>query len=221
MTRFLFLSTANKTCLQAEYDCGAPMHQCIPDGWHCDGKADCTNGADESNCSKFQTIKTLSSCTVSTLHITLTRLPSLPRLTTAAKQCKPDEFKCASGECISTSFVCDKENDCPDGSDEVSCPTPTCSPQSFQCNNSACIMLLWLCDGDEDCADGSDEWPQNCVGRLPDKTAQRCGVHEFQCANGDCVHSNWRCDGDFDCKDRSDEVNCSELAFFLIFSCTC
>ncbi|TMS23200.1 Low-density lipoprotein receptor [Larimichthys crocea] len=168
---------ANKTCLQAEYDCGAPMHQCIPDGWHCDGKADCTNGADESNCT--------------------------------AKQCKPDEFKCASGECISTSFVCDKENDCPDGSDEVSCPTPTCSPQSFQCNNSACIMLLWLCDGDEDCTDGSDEWPQNCVGRLPDKTAQRCGVHEFQCANGDCVHSNWRCDGDFDCKDRSDEVNCS------------
>ncbi|TKS68036.1 Adhesion G protein-coupled receptor L3 [Collichthys lucidus] len=41
---------ANKTCLQTEFNCGAPMHQCIPDGWHCDGKADCTNGADESNC---------------------------------------------------------------------------------------------------------------------------------------------------------------------------
>ncbi|XP_044044805.1 low-density lipoprotein receptor isoform X2 [Siniperca chuatsi] len=168
---------ATKTCLQSEYNCGAPLNQCIPEGWHCDGKADCDNGADETNCT--------------------------------AKQCKADEFQCANGQCISTSFVCDKDDDCSDGSDEASCPKPTCSSSSFQCNNLVCLPALWRCDGDKDCADGSDEWPENCVGRQPKKTAMRCGVHEFQCANGDCIHSSWRCDGGVDCQDRSDEVNCS------------
>lgn len=50
---FLFLSSATKTCLQSEYNCGPPLNRCIPEGWHCDGKADCDNGADEKNCSKF------------------------------------------------------------------------------------------------------------------------------------------------------------------------
>lgn len=152
---------------------------------------------------------------MSTLNITLIPLFSLSCLTTAAKQCKADEFQCANGQCISTIFVCDKDNDCSDGSDEASCPKPTCSSRSFQCNNSVCVPALWRCDGDEDCADGSDEWPENCAGREPVKTAVRCGVHEFQCTNGDCIHSSWRCDGGMDCQDRSDEVNCSELAFLL------
>lgn len=29
------------------------MNQCIPGAWHCDGKADCENEADEKNCSKI------------------------------------------------------------------------------------------------------------------------------------------------------------------------
>ncbi|XP_038569587.1 low-density lipoprotein receptor isoform X1 [Micropterus salmoides] len=168
---------ATKTCLETEYNCGAPMNQCIPGGWHCDGKADCKNGADEKNCT--------------------------------AKQCKDGQFQCANGQCISTTFVCDKDNDCSDGSDEVFCPKPTCNSRYFQCNNSVCVLAFWRCDGEEDCADGSDEWPQNCEGQDPVKTAVPCGVHEFQCGNGQCIHSRWWCDGGFDCQDGSDEVNCS------------
>lgn len=137
---------------------------------------------------------------------------SLSCLTTAAKQCQGGEFRCANGQCISTSFVCDGDNDCSDGSDEASCPKPTCNSRSFQCNNSLCVPALWRCDGDRDCPDGSDEWPENCGGRETEKKSQ-CSTREFQCASGECIHGSWRCDGSFDCQDHSDEFNCSELVF--------
>lgn len=137
-------------------------------------------------------------------------------LTTEAKQCSSDEFQCANGQCVSRTYLCDRDNDCSDGSDEASCPKPTCNPQSFQCNNSVCVPALWRCDGDEDCADGSDEWSQNCEGKRPKNTTASCRDHEFQCANGECIHSSWRCDRGVDCLDGSDEVNCSKLLFFLL-----
>lgn len=154
--------------------------------------------------------------TKGTCNAPLTRV-ALSCLTTATKQCEDSEFRCANGQCISKSFVCDSDNDCSDGSDEASCQKPTCNAQSFQCNNTVCVPSLWRCDGDRDCSDGSDEWPENCEGREPEKKPG-CDVHEFQCASGECIHSSWKCDGGFDCLDRSDEANCSEfLNFYLEF----
>lgn len=128
-------------------------------------------------------------------------------LSSALKNCTADEFRCADGQCISTSFVCDEDADCSDGSDEASCPKPTCIAGSFQCNNTVCVPQLWACDGDADCADGSDEWSEHC-GQKP--IPSPCSEQEFQCSNGKCIHSMWRCDGGFDCTDHSDEANCSE-----------
>uniref|UniRef100_A0A674DLS5 Low-density lipoprotein receptor-like n=1 Tax=Salmo trutta TaxID=8032 RepID=A0A674DLS5_SALTR len=132
--------------------------------------------------------------------------PSLPP---AAKNCTDDEFHCSNGQCIAVSFVCDKDKDCSDGSDETSCPTATCGPNAFQCNNTVCVPRLWACDGDADCADGSDEWPQNCGGRDTKPTTKPCGPHEFHCGSGECIHRSWSCDGGKDCQDNSDETNCS------------
>ncbi|KAI4800714.1 hypothetical protein KUCAC02_007155 [Chaenocephalus aceratus] len=157
-----------------------PSEPVPPESWHCDGKADCENGADEESC--------------------------------APKLCTNTEFRCGSGQCVSSSFACDDEADCDDGSDEASCPPVTCSAASFQCNNTVCVPGLWACDGDMDCSDGSDEWPQSCGGGAKATVtvpAHPCSNMEFPCGSGECIHSSWKCDGGADCPDRSDEAGCA------------
>lgn len=129
----------------------------------------------------------------------------------APKQCTNTEFRCRNGQCVSSSFVCDDEADCDDGSDEASCPPVTCSATSFQCKNTVCVPRLWLCDGDVDCLDGSDEWAQTCGTKKPASAAtHECSSLEYQCGSGECIHSSWKCDGEADCLDRLDEADCSK-----------
>uniref|UniRef100_A0A3P9MI85 Uncharacterized protein n=1 Tax=Oryzias latipes TaxID=8090 RepID=A0A3P9MI85_ORYLA len=111
----------------------------------------------------------------------------------AAKQCLASDFCCKNGQCVSAFFVCDGDEDCDDGGDEVSCPPITCSSASFH-----------------DCLDGSDEWPQSCHAEAPVTLAShQCHSMEFRCGSGECIQGSWKCDGDADCLDGSDEAGCT------------
>ena len=78
--------------------------------------------------------------------------------------CSSEEFQCvSSGKCISRLWVCYRDKDCTDGSDEIAdmCNSSTCEiGKQFQRNNTRqCIPASWECDGDLDCGEGdsSDE----------------------------------------------------------------
>lgn len=113
--------------------------------------------------------------------------------------CTAGRFQCKNGDCIPSTWFCDRDNDCSDGSDEMDCPYASCTSGNFQCSTGHCIPLRWHCDFDNDCGDLSDE--VGCVYR-------NCTPDEFHCDNGRCINMNWTCDFDDDCRDGSDEKNC-------------
>ncbi|KAM4705238.1 SCO-spondin-like [Rhinophrynus dorsalis] len=127
-------------------------------------------------------------------------------------RCDDHEFACHQSErCVPTAWVCDNEDDCGDGSDEIC--SLTCAPHEHRCANGQCVPLAHRCDGRADCVDHSDEW--NCP-------ALACGSNEFRCANGRCIPLTHVCDGDLDCgfADASDESNCSSGCSSAHFTCS-
>ncbi|XP_068751456.1 low-density lipoprotein receptor-related protein 1-like isoform X2 [Montipora capricornis] len=115
--------------------------------------------------------------------------------------CPGQQFACTDGKCLADSYVCDKQNDCGDSSDELPamCARRQCQANEFRCSSGQCVHIHWKCDFDRDCTDGSDE--KGCARKT-------CAIHRFTCANGHCINIEWRCDGDNDCGDFSDEIGC-------------
>nr|XP_022289754.1 very low-density lipoprotein receptor-like [Crassostrea virginica] len=71
--------------------------------------------------------------------------------------CSQNQFTCADGKCIHTTWRCDGDKDCLDGLDELDCPVPTCKNIEFTCSDGKCIPSEWRCDRESDCRDGLDE----------------------------------------------------------------
>lgn len=64
-----------------------------------------------------------------------------------SRNCPSSDFHCnKTGRCIPSTWVCDKDNDCGDGSDESEekCKmfnnTSSCPPDNFECVNKKCIL---------------------------------------------------------------------------------
>ena len=68
--------------------------------------------------------------------------------------CSSNEFQCVNGECIGSTFRCDSDINCIDGSDEDGC---TCLTVELPCSSGECVSSGNLCNGKNDCSDGKDE----------------------------------------------------------------
>ena len=97
-------------------------------------------------------------------------------------QCDHTNYECMDRTCILQHPMCDGEEDCPDGSDEMQCDH-VCAmiPQGFQ--NVSCY---------------SDCHPCNCS----------CHPLYFQCTSGGCIPGTLWCDAKQQCRDGSDEQDC-------------
>ncbi|XP_034503524.1 low-density lipoprotein receptor-related protein 8-like isoform X1 [Ailuropoda melanoleuca] len=120
-----------------------------------------------------------------------------------------DEVRCnmtrqaACGErCIPVAWLCDGQQERPDGPDEQCEEVCRGHPQAWQCDDGKCIPISWLCDGAGDCLDGSDE--VNC------ENSTACPGQKIQCPGHSQCHEAWElCDVHRDCEDGLDEAHCS------------
>ncbi|CAH0400220.1 unnamed protein product [Chilo suppressalis] len=187
------------TCLDWMFRC--ENGKCLPYWWRCDGIDDCGDHSDETGCGAFG-------------HETTSVAPDQTKKT----KCGKNQFTCAPGACIPLSWVCDRRNDCVDGSDEVGCERqtpppgtgPTCALDETPCNDGrGCVKDDHFCDGVAQCADLSDE---TLCGPIGNKTPVQCsGSDWFLCDDGAlCIPRTKVCDSHQNCYDGTDETNCTE-----------
>ncbi|KAK2720515.1 hypothetical protein QYM36_004408, partial [Artemia franciscana] len=144
-------------------------------------------------------------------------------------KCPGMTCKMSSGSCLHPNYICDKQVDCFDGSDELNCTrkeegeskgkslvivTPVrrhrgiCSEGYRECLSiKECVPQTAWCDRHLDCHDKSDENECTCGHYI-----WRLNPHRF-------------CDGIVDCADFSDETgcdfNCKPPSFFCPLSRQC
>ncbi|XP_036065103.1 prolow-density lipoprotein receptor-related protein 1-like isoform X3 [Onychomys torridus] len=108
----------------------------------------------------------------------------------------------ACGEkCIPVAWLCNGEQECPDGTDEQCEETCLGHLQAWPCDDGKCIPTSWLCDGTSDCLDGSDE--VNC------ESLTICPDDKIQCPGKSQCRDAWEhCEGHQDCEDGSIQAHC-------------
>ncbi|CAK6440721.1 unnamed protein product [Pipistrellus nathusii] len=199
----------SRVCTEAEFACHS-YNECVALEYRCDRRPDCRDMSDELNCEEpvlefgptpphpVEAAPITPWSNISAL-VPETLTPHLVR------PCGPHETSCRSGHCIPKDYVCDGQEDCKDGSDELDCgPTQPCEPNEFPCGSGHCVLKLWRCDGDSDCDDHTDE--ADCPAKHPEDV---CAPTQFRCVStNECIAASYHCDKESDCSDRSDEIGC-------------
>lgn len=148
-------------CYSHEFQCS--NGQCVDNRLRCNGRPDCSDYSDESNC------------------VTTTEEPiTLPPVTVSPRSCPFGYVSCLSGDqCVLRNQLCDGRVNCADASDESNCGKSEsefseqtksslhhayhtlntgCKRGEFRCENGPCVNQVLRCDGQVDCPfDISDE----------------------------------------------------------------
>ncbi|XP_060478237.2 basement membrane-specific heparan sulfate proteoglycan core protein isoform X8 [Panthera onca] len=208
----------SRVCTEAEFACHS-HNECVALEYRCDRRPDCRDMSDELNCEEAvpavssvsptlvetpPPVPWLEATTIQQLPGTPAPQPLLPGIARPVP-CGPHEAMCHDGQCVPKDYICDGQEDCKNGSDELNCgPPPPCEPNEFACGNGHCALKLWHCDGDFDCEDRTDE--ANCPAKRPEDV---CGPTQFRCVSTNtCIPASFHCDEESDCPDRSDEFGC-------------
>uniref|UniRef100_H0W6G2 Basement membrane-specific heparan sulfate proteoglycan core protein n=1 Tax=Cavia porcellus TaxID=10141 RepID=H0W6G2_CAVPO len=178
-----------RVCTEAEFACHS-HNECVALEYRCDQRPDCRDMSDELNCEEpVPEVSSVPSVVVETSSLihrppeaTTTERPSItPRPQALLPHvprrvpCEPHEAACHSGHCIPKDYLCDGQEDCRDGSDELGCapscphhlalspaakhPEEVCAPTQFRCvSSNTCIPASFHCDEESDCPDRSDEF---------------------------------------------------------------
>ncbi|KAG8190914.1 hypothetical protein JTE90_014395 [Oedothorax gibbosus] len=174
---------------------------CVPFWWRCDGVNDCGDMSDEQMCGDEKD------------KATSTTTPRTPVPSETPDSCGENRFRCKSGTCIWSSWICDRLVDCPGGEDEENCKVEQrCGGDSFRCVHSAgCIPNKLICNGKDDCGDGSDEW--GCKASNTTTKPLTCTTSQFLCVTGECVDLSRLCDKKADCPLGNDEEGCTDSSY--------
>ncbi|KAM5247632.1 basement membrane-specific heparan sulfate proteoglycan core protein isoform 2-T2 [Ctenodactylus gundi] len=205
-----------RVCTETEFACHS-HNECVALEYRCDRRPDCRDMSDELNCeepvpeniSLPSMVVEMSSVTTRPEAVVTPRPPHAQALLpdpARPRPCGPHDASCHNGQCVPVDYLCDGQEDCADGSDELDCgPPPPCEPNEFPCGNGHCALKLWRCDGDMDCEDETDE--ANCPAKHPEEL---CAPTQFRCISNDtCIPASFHCDEENDCPDHSDEFGCT------------
>ncbi|XP_043939564.1 prolow-density lipoprotein receptor-related protein 1 [Protopterus annectens] len=126
-------------CDSREFMC--QNKQCIPKMFVCDHDNDCGDGSDESpeceypTCGPHEFRCANGRCLSNSqwecdgefdCHDQSDEAPKNPHCADSEKKCNDSSYMCKNGNCVNETLLCDNNNDCGDGSDELNCFVNEC-----------------------------------------------------------------------------------------------
>uniref|UniRef100_A0A1I7SLW3 Low-density lipoprotein receptor domain class A n=1 Tax=Bursaphelenchus xylophilus TaxID=6326 RepID=A0A1I7SLW3_BURXY len=176
-------------CVEDEFHFKCESGKCIPMYWLCDGVADCPDKDDEN-------------------HAKCRPKPwGAPDHKFVRGGCPARQFECkdlfGNIRCVLEEWLCDNQQDCADGLDEMYCNINSTTEQSEKETDpvekqNKIIPSLKMSP------------QQSTVSSAASRRS--CNGNEYECSNGACIAKSSLCNGQKECPDGGDEMFCATTA---------